>query len=142
MRSLFVSHPSSQVAAALLPVGFCCRSLRPAIGVEAFALRGFRGAFFRNRTALAAENPCLRKWVALFQGREKESKRTTPTDRFVLSSWLASSIGAAQCHCKASYVDLLVSDCVPAILALEVETGWTTTSPSRVQAASPTHSRR
>lgn len=45
----------------------------------------FCAALLRNRTALAAENVFLRKQLALFQEREKKPKRTSATDRFVLT---------------------------------------------------------
>jgi putative transposase len=45
----------------------------------------FCAAFFRSRTALAAENLFLRKQLALFQEREKRAKPTTAADRFAFS---------------------------------------------------------
>jgi hypothetical protein len=46
---------------------------------------GFCVALFHSRTALAAENLFLRKQLALFQEREKRTRRTTAADRFVLA---------------------------------------------------------
>jgi putative transposase len=45
----------------------------------------FFAAFWRRRTALAAENLFLRKQLALFREREKKAMPTTPADRFVFS---------------------------------------------------------
>jgi hypothetical protein len=93
--------------------------------------------------ALAAENLFLRKQLALFQEREKKATRTTAADRFVLAK-LAHFFDwrSALLIVQAGHSGRLASNCLPPLLALEVESGWASTNLSRDQTLDPPHGGR
>ncbi|MBV9443274.1 MAG: hypothetical protein JO217_11315 [Acidobacteriaceae bacterium] len=65
----------------------------------------------------------MRKQLALFQEREKKAAATAAADRFVFCN-LARFFDSAQRlgDCQTSHLDRLASNCVPPLLALEIET--------------------
>ena len=98
----------------------------------------FCAAFFRSRTALAAENLFLRKQLALFQEREKRAKPTTAADRFVFSK-LARFFDwrSALVIVKPATLIGWHRAAFPEILAFEVETGREAASLSRGETLDP-----
>jgi len=87
----------------------------------------FYAAALRSRAALAAENLSLRKQRALFQEREKKAAPTTAADRFVFSK-LARLFNwrSALVIVKPATLIGWHSNCIPPILALEIETSGET----------------
>jgi len=92
-------------------------------------------AGLRSQTALAAENLFLRKQLAVFREREKKAAATTAGVCSIFR--LAQRFGDRQ----TGHRDRLASRCVPAILALEVETGRATSKGGN-EALDPAHGSR
>jgi hypothetical protein len=93
---------------------------------------GFFAGVWRRRTALAVENLFLRKQLALFREREKKAMPTTPADRFVFSK-LAGCFDWRSALMIVKPATLIGWQRIPAVLALEIETGREAPSDCRSQ---------
>ena len=101
----------------------------------------FFAGVWRRCTALAAENLFLRKQLALFREREKKAD-AHDSCRQVCILQTGSLVRLAWCldDRQTSHFDRLASQCVPPVLALEIETGREATSDSRSQGLDPAFS--
>ena len=115
------------------------RLLKLAIAIQILVADAldFCAALFRNRTALVAENLFLRKRLALFQEREKKATKSTAADRFVLAKLARFFDWRSASDRQTGHSDRLASNCLPPLLALEVETSWATSNFTRDQALDP-----